>query len=44
MVSHHTNPRMVTHHTNPRMVTHLKEVYTKLGIWHLDLTHKIKTR
>jgi len=24
------------------MVTHQKEVYYKLGIWHLDLTHKKK--
>ena len=28
--------------TNPRMVTNQKEVYYKLGIWHLDLTHKKK--
>ena len=30
--------------TNQRMVTHLKEVYCRLGIWHLYLTHKTKTR
>ena len=28
--------------TNPRMVNNQKEVYYKLGIWHLDLTHKKK--
>ena len=28
--------------TNPRMVTHQKEVYYKLGIWHLDLNQKLK--
>ena len=26
------------------MVTHQKEVYYKLGIWHLDLTHKTKAK
>ena len=26
------------------MVTHQKEVYYRLRIWHLDLTHKTKTR
>ena len=30
--------------TNLRMVTHQKEVYYRLGIWHLDLTHKTMTR
>ena len=30
--------------TNPRMVTLHKEVYYRLGIWHLDLPHKTKTR
>ena len=30
--------------TNPRMVTHQKEVYYRLGIWHLDLTQKTNTR
>ena len=30
--------------TNPRMVTLQKEVYYRLGIWYLDLTHKTKTR
>ena len=29
---------------NPRMVTHQKEVYYRLGIWHLDLTQKTNTR
>ena len=28
--------------TNPRMVTLQKEVYYRLGIWHLDLTHKLR--
>ena len=39
-VTHH--PRMVT--PNQRMVTHRKEVYYRLGIWPLDLTHKTKAR
>ena len=30
--------------TKQRMVTHQKEVYNRLGIWHLDLIHKTKTR
>ena len=30
--------------TNLGMVTHQKEVYYRLRIRHLDLTHKIKTR
>ena len=30
--------------TNLRMVTHQKDVYCRLGIWHLDLTQKTKTR
>ena len=30
--------------TNPRMVTHGKEVFYRLDIWLLDLTHKTKTR
>ena len=30
--------------TIPRMVTHQKEVYYRLGIWHLGLTYKTKTR
>ena len=34
-------PSMVT--INPRMVTHQKEVNYRLGIWHLDLSHKTKT-
>ena len=29
---------------NPRIITHQKEVYYRLGIKHLDLTHKSKTR
>ena len=29
---------------NPRMVTHQNEVYYRLGIWHVDLTHKTNTR
>ena len=29
---------------NPRMVTFWKEIYNRLGIWHLDLTHKTKPR
>ena len=37
-----TIPRMVTQ--NQRMVTHQKEVYYRLGILHLNLTHKTKTR
>ena len=44
-----SNQRMVTYQkevdiprttTNPRMVTHLKEVYYRLRILNLDLTHK----
>ena len=30
--------------TNPRMVTYQKEVNYSLGIWHIDYTHKIRTR
>ena len=30
--------------TNPRMITHQKELYFRLGIWHLDFTHKTKRR
>ena len=30
--------------TNPRMVTHQKEVYFKLEIWQLNITHKTNTR
>ena len=30
--------------TNQRMVTYQKEVYYRLGIWHLDFTHKTKTK
>ena len=30
--------------TNPRMVTYQMEVYYRLGIWHLDIANKIKTR
>ena len=26
------------------MVTHHKEVYYRLGVWHLDLNYKTKTR
>ena len=37
-----TTPRMVTH--TPWMVTYWKKIYYRLGIWHLDLTHKTKTR
>ena len=28
--------------TNLRMVTHQKEVYYRLGIWHLHITHKTR--
>ena len=28
--------------TNQRMVTHQKEVCYRLGIWHFDLTHKLR--
>ena len=28
----------------PRMVIHQQEVFYRLGIWHLDLTHKTNTR
>ena len=37
-----TIDRMVT--TNPRMVTYRKKIYYSLRIWHLDWTHKTKTR
>ena len=30
--------------TNPRMVTYQKELYYRLGIWLLGITHKTKTR
>ena len=30
--------------TNPMMDPLQKEVHYRLGIWHLDLTHKMKTR
>ena len=30
--------------TNLRMVTHQKKVHYRLGIWHLDLTHKMKAK
>ena len=30
--------------TNPRMVTHQKEVYYRLGNWHLHITHDTNTR
>ena len=36
----------VTHHPkdgHPPSKIYQKDVYTRLGIWHLDLTHKIKT-
>ena len=42
-----TVPKMVTHHPkegNPPYKFYEKEVYYGLGFWHLDLTHKIKTR
>ena len=29
---------------NPMMVTHQKEVYYRLGIWHLHITYKTNTR
>ena len=29
---------------NPMMVTHQKEVCYRLGIWHLNLSHKTETR
>ena len=42
-----TIPRMVTNHSKdghqPSKIYH-KEVYYRLWIWHIDLTHKIKTR
>ena len=40
-------PRMVTRHPkdgHPPSKTYQKEVYYRLEIWHMDLTHKIKTR
>ena len=39
-------PRMVTRHPkdgHPPSKTYQKEVYYRLEIWHMDLTHKIKT-
>ena len=30
--------------TNQRMVTYQMEVYYRLGIWLLDITHKTNTR
>ena len=42
-----TIPRMVTHQSKdghlPSKI-YQKEEYYGLGIWHLDLIHKIKTR
>ena len=29
--------------TNPRMVIHQKEVYYRLGIWHIHFTEKTNT-
>ena len=40
-----TITRMVTHHPedgHPPSKIFQKEVYYRLGIWHLDSTHKIK--
>ena len=37
-----TIPKMVTH--QPKDGYCQKEVYSRLGIWHLDLTHKTNTR
>ena len=40
-------PWMVSYHPqdgHPPFKIYQKEVYYRLGIWHLDLTHKIKTR
>merc|ERR1711867_59076 len=42
-----TNPRMVTNHPkdgHPPFKIYQKEVYYRLEIWHLALTHKIKAR
>ena len=41
--------RMVTHHSKDghppsKIKIYQNEVYFRLGIWHLDLIHKIKTR
>ena len=41
-----TIPRMVTHHPkdgHPPFKIYQKDLYYRLEIWHLDLTHKIKT-
>ena len=40
MVTYHT--KLVTHHH--KYVTHQKKVYYRLGVCHLDLTHKTDTR
>ena len=44
-----TIPRMVTHHPKDghppsKIKIYQTEVYYRLGIWHLDLIHKIKTQ
>ena len=36
-------PSLAWSPTNPRMITLRKDVYYRLRIWHLDLTHKMKT-
>ena len=48
MVSHKPGwstiiPRMVTGHPPSKMKIYQNEVYYRLGIWYLDLIHKIKT-
>ena len=44
-----TITRMVTHHPKDghppsKIKIYQNEMYYRLGIWHLDLIHKIKTR
>ena len=38
--------RMVTNHPkdgHPQSKIYQREVYNRLGIWHINITHKIKT-
>ena len=56
IVTHHPSqgwspiiPRMVTHHPKDgyppsKIKTYHNEMYYRLGIWHIDLIHKIKIR